>query len=226
MSEFESTLSNLLMARFPYIYLSTWEEQRALSAINAIAGDASRVHTARKVYTWRLTDGLKCADGSLKTDLRSPVRALDFVAKCEEPAVFVFLDFHVYLGADKGSRDNQVIRKMRDIIGELKHSAAPKNVILISPSALLPPELEKDVTILDMDLPALEDIAAVIDAMIESNKEGGRITVDLDDEEKKRLAKAALGLTCAEAENAFARAMVLDGRFDESDLDVILEEKR
>lgn len=226
MADFESLLSNLLMARFPYIYISTWEESRALGAVCEIASDPAKIHTARKVYTWRITDGLKCSDGSLKEDLRSPVRALDFVAKCEEPAVFVFLDFHVYLGSDKGSRDNQVIRKMRDIVGVLKHSPAPKNVVLISPTAILPAELEKDVTIVDMDLPSESDIEDLIDSMIEANRESGRIVVDLNAEEKKRLAKAALGLTCEEAENAFARAMVFDGRFDEKDLNVILEEKR
>lgn len=226
MSDFESLLSNLLMARFPYIYLSTWEERRALNAITEVAEDAARIHTVRKVYTWRITDGLRSSDGSLTEDLRSPVKALDFVARCEEPAVFVFLDFHIYFGSDARSRDNQVIRKMRDITGVLKHSAAPKNVILISPVAVLPPELEKDVTIVDMDLPTSDDIEALIDSMIEANRQNGRVVVELNAEAKKRLAKAALGLTCEEAENAFARAMVFDGRFDEEDLDVILEEKR
>ncbi|MFH1150396.1 MAG: AAA family ATPase [Actinomycetota bacterium] len=226
MADFEGTLANLLKARFPYIYVSTWEEQRALSAIYAIASDAARIRTPRRVFTWRLTEGMKAHDGKLTEDLRAPVRALDYVARCEEPAVFVFLDFHIYLGTDHRSRDNQVIRKMRDLIGELKHSAAPKNVVLISPLAVLPQELEKDVTILDMDLPSQHDIESLIDAMIVANRAGGRIAVTLDPEDRKNLAKAALGLTCEEAENAFARAMVLDGRFDERDLDVIMEEKR
>jgi SpoVK/Ycf46/Vps4 family AAA+-type ATPase len=62
--------------------------------------------------------------------------------------------------------------------------------------------------------------------MIESNRHTGRIKIELNEEEEKRLAKAALGLTLHEAENAFARAMVEDGRLDISDVDVILEEKR
>ncbi len=50
--------------------------------------------------------------------------------------------------------------------------------------------------------------------------------MDLDSDEEERLAKAALGLTLQEAENAFARAMVQDGRLDIADLEVIFEEKR
>ncbi len=40
------------------------------------------------------------------------------------------------------------------------------------------------------------------------------------------MTKAAVGLTLAEAENAFARAMVNDGALSSPDVDVILEEKR
>jgi SpoVK/Ycf46/Vps4 family AAA+-type ATPase len=61
--------------------------------------------------------------------------------------------------------------------------------------------------------------------MIDVNKQSGRITIDLKESEKEKLAKAALGLTLSEAENAFARAMVEDGRLDSNDVEVILEEK-
>ena len=62
--------------------------------------------------------------------------------------------------------------------------------------------------------------------MINANKHTGRIVIDLNNEEEERLAKAALGLTLHEAENAFARSMVMDGRLDIQDVDVVLEEKR
>src|SRR5574344_2502570 len=47
----------------------------------------------------------------------------------------------------------------------------------------------------------------------------------LSDEGKEKLCKAALGLTLQEAENAFALAMVNDGKIDEGDLGIILSEK-
>ena len=48
---------------------------------------------------------------------------------------------------------------------------------------------------------------------------------DLDEEQKDKLCKAALGLTLQEAESAFALAMVNDGKISIDDLDVILQEK-
>jgi hypothetical protein len=62
--------------------------------------------------------------------------------------------------------------------------------------------------------------------MIAANRQTGRIVLNLDADEEERLAKAALRLTLQEAENAFARAIVEDGRLDASGVDVILEESK
>ena len=52
------------------------------------------------------------------------------------------------------------------------------------------------------------------------------MAINVTEEDEERLAKAAMGLTLHEAENAFARAMVEDGKLDISDVEVVLEEKR
>ena len=125
----------------------------------------------------------------------------------------------------KTKPDGIVIRKLRDLIIRIKQSPAPKNIIFVSPSTVLPDELQKDVTILEFDLPTMEEITELLDEMIEANQESGRILIEISPDEKERLVKAAVGLTLQEAENAFARAMVDDGCLDISDLEIILEEK-
>ncbi|MBY7066596.1 AAA family ATPase, partial [Clostridium sporogenes] len=57
------------------------------------------------------------------------------------------------------------------------------------------------------------------------NEQSGRIDMDLNESEKEKICKAALGLTLQEAENAFARAMVEDGKLNIDDIEVVLEEK-
>ena len=74
-----------------------------------------------------------------------------------------------------------------------------------------------------MPLPTLEEIKAKLNKMITQNKQID--TSELNEEAKERLCKAALGLTLQEAENAFALAMVNDGKIDGQDLSVILSEK-
>lgn len=94
-----------------------------------------------------------------------------------------------------------------------------------SPFLILPEELQKDITIVDFELPSFNEIKTVLDEMIAVNEQRGRIQIAVTPEERERIAKAALGLTLSEAENAFARAMVEDGHLDIRDVEVILEEK-
>jgi SpoVK/Ycf46/Vps4 family AAA+-type ATPase len=227
MPDFQTQCANLLKARFPLLYLTTWEEERALAAIRAIARDPALIKTPRTVYVWKQTTGLSADGKPGREETRAPVKALEVVEQTDEPALFVFLDFHAFFGGPGGRQaDAAVVRKVRDVVPALKNARSPKNVIFISPTLLIPPELQKDVTILDFDLPTFEDIKQVLDAMIAANRQSGRIAIELASEDAERLAKAATGLTLAEAENAFARAMVKDGRLDAGDLEVVLEEKR
>ena len=62
--------------------------------------------------------------------------------------------------------------------------------------------------------------------MIARNTAAGALKVELGPDGAERLAKAALGLTAFEAENAFARSMVDDGRLTDDDIALVQEEKR
>lgn len=220
----KKTIANLLRARFPFLYISTWEEERVLSLIRSIASDLSLIKTPREVITWKLTTGLANNDKQFH-DTKNPMKALEFIESYEGPAIFVLQDFHIYFGDQGRLPDFQIIRKLRDMTISIKQSAYPKNVIFVSPILLLPTDLQKDITIIDFELPTFEEIMHILEEMIDVNKQSGRITIDLKENEKEKLAKAALGLTLSEAENAFARAMVEDGRLDINDVEVILEEK-
>ncbi|MBM4763819.1 AAA family ATPase [Bacillus sp. B15-48] len=218
-------LANLLRARFPYLYIQTWEEDRVLSFIRSVANDVELIKTAREVFTWRVTTGLLDSHGQAKGSSKEPLKALEFIEKYDQPCIVVLQDFHVYFGGQGKAANYQVIRKLRDMLLHIKRSPNPINVIFTSPFLQLPDELQKDITIVDFDLPTFEEIMTVLDEMIQVNQQGGRIQISLTNEEKERLAVAAQGLTLSEAENAFARAMVEDGRMSIKDVEIILEEK-
>lgn len=224
--EFKKSLCNLLKARFPYLYVATWEEDRLLSIIRSIIDDDSLIKTKRKLFTWKLTTGLSVDNSLTKKVIKDPIEVLDFIEKYEEPAIFVLIDFHIYFGRSGTAPDLHVIRKIRDVSSALKRSLNPKNVIFVSPSLILPDDLQKEITIVDFELPSFDEIMSLLEEMIETNKRNNRITVNLDSHEKECLARASLGLTLEEAENAFARSMVEDGCLNIEDLDVVIEEKR
>lgn len=218
-------LANLLRARFPFLYVQTWEEQRILSLIHDVAQDTELIKTPREVLIWRVTTGLVDGKGQTKGDTKLPLKSLEFIEKYDKPCLFVLQDFHVFFGSEWRASDYQIIRKLRDMLTSMKQSEHPINVIFTSPFLALPEDLQKDITLVDFELPSFEEIKAVLEEMIHINERSGRIHIDLDEEGKERLAKAALGLTLTEAENAFARAMVEDGRLDVGDVEVVLQEK-
>jgi SpoVK/Ycf46/Vps4 family AAA+-type ATPase len=101
-----------------------------------------------------------------------------------------------------------------------------RTVILLSPVLHYPVELEKDLTVLDFSLPTREELSAALERVVRSARSrsgGGRLQIDLDDDTRERVLKAAQGLTASEAENVFARSLVTTRRLD---LDVIVAEKK
>ena len=215
-------LSRLFRARFPYIYISTWEEERAIALIRKVASSEKLIRVTRDVYTWTQTNGFML-NGQKIDGTNSPDKAIDFIRDSNKNAVFVMCDFNVYFGVKGRQVDYNVVRRLRDIIGELKTSKFRKNVIFIASELLIPDSMQKEITILDMPLPTLEEIKAKLDKMVSQNKQID--TSGLDDDGKERLCKAALGLTLQEAESAFALAMVNDGKISIGDLNIIMEEK-
>ncbi|RLK23315.1 SpoVK/Ycf46/Vps4 family AAA+-type ATPase [Micromonospora sp. M71_S20] len=223
---FRDALSQMLKARFPVLYVESSEEQRVVAEVCAVAQDATLVRTPRAVWTWSLTTGLVQPDGVARKGTTDPDDALAAALRLDHPSVLIFKDLHPAHGGSDRPGTPGVVRRLRDVVAAFKAGPVPRTLVLVSPVLHIPVELEKDVTIVDFPLPTETEIRRVLDGMIAANSAGGRIRIALDDLGRERLAKAALGLTLHEAENAFARAMVNDGVLDGSDLAVVHEEKR
>lgn len=153
-------------------------------------------------------------------------RALQHVSGVREPAVFVFSDLHAYFGSDGRPGDAAIVRATREAALEFRHGDVSRTLPITAPVRVIPAELDELTSLMDYPLPTPEEIRGLLDEMIANNtSDDGRITVQLDDEGRERLAMAALGLTMSEAENAFARAMVNDGQLVDDDLAIVLQEK-
>ena len=179
------------------------------------------------MWTWTAATGLADPAGTIQAGTTQPARALEHAVGVQENAVFVFCDLHAWFGSDHRPADPAVVRKVRETALEFRHGEASRALIITSPVRAIPPELDKLVHLLDFPLPTREELRDLLRVMIENNTSGdGGITVGADDAELETLVQAALGLTMSEAEDAFARAMVDDGRLTGDDVDVVLDEKR
>ncbi len=70
-------ICNLLKARFPMLYISTWEENRVIQIIEEIASNEKEIRTRRKVYVWSQTEGMTAFDENVNNTF-SPDSALDY----------------------------------------------------------------------------------------------------------------------------------------------------
>ena len=221
---FADTLTEAFKARLPLLYIETGEEVRA---IGAISDAAETQRHPRALWTWTAALGLLGPDGKAVANTANPARALQHVAGVHDPSVFVFCDLHAYFGGEHRAGDPALVRTVRETALEFRHGDVSRTLVITAPVRVIPPELDEVTHLLDFPLPTAAEIRGLLETMIDNNASGdGRIRVDADDTARDQLVHAALGLSMAEAENAFARAMVNDGRLSGQDVPIVLDEKR
>ncbi|MHB9132053.1 MAG: AAA family ATPase [Armatimonadota bacterium] len=215
----DQSIETLIRARYPLIYLLSYEENRVLETIKGIATRARR-----NCYLWTETMGLQPAKGDSTTQQpdkgsRDPLAALEIIRTTNESAIFVLQDFHAYLSPQYAHRSSAV-RKLRDLVNLLHTSH--KNLVLVSPTLELPAELEKDATVIDYPLPTLQELDTHLNLVVDGVKNANRIDLSPTPTEREMILKAALGLTLNEAGNVFAKCAVERRKFD---VDLIVSEK-
>lgn len=209
------SLSVLIKARYPLLYIPSWEEKRIVDTLHEVAQNGP---IPKVVYTWTVATGLTRRNLPPIPNTVEPLAALEFVEKFDRPAIFVFLDFHPFLEAR-----NVTVRKLKNLAGKIKQDF--KTIVLVSPTLTIPVELQKVVTVVDFLLPGESEINTLLDTVISQQGER-QYRVELNPQEREKMVKAAQGLTLDEIENAFSKAVVTDGVLNAADIELILEEKR
>ncbi|MGL5095745.1 MAG: AAA family ATPase, partial [Planctomycetia bacterium] len=221
-------LDVLIRARYAVVSVQTSEEERVEQRLLQIARQRNK-----QLYAWSCTQGLvRCGaeptgggkTGSTKTT--DPIAAFDAVLGVLEPAIYLFKDLNRFLQLppDGPPCNIAIVRRLREVSQQLRNSF--KTVVMVAPQVRLPPELQKDVTVLEFELPRGPEIGRLLDAIIDDVKSNPKVKIDLDDDGRERLIRAAQGLTLREVENVFAKTLVLDGRLDGSDVGVVFSEKQ
>jgi len=218
---FPDLLRTYIRAGYPILYLVTAEEDRAIELTGRVLADGELAR--RRLYIWSVSRGL-CTTDMKVVDRKTadPKRILPFLLEFNEPGVFILEDFHFFLD-ERSPVAPLAIRQLRDLVEPFK--ASRKTALVLSPVLKLPPELEKDVTVLDLELPDEAELAAVLDETVEQMKDNPKVDIHLEGDGREKLVKALSGLTRAEAENALAKVIVTNSRIDADDVDLLLTEK-
>jgi AAA+ superfamily predicted ATPase len=210
MATFEPELDVYLRSRVTLIVLVTLEEERALQMVKTIC-DRMR----RRCLAWDAADGFQALTGEdAAPTARDPLTALEQVDKAEDNALFVLKDFHELW-------DNaQIKRKLRNLAHSLKFSQ--KSLLVTVPGYDIPEELKNEAVVVEFPLPETVELEQVLERLTQAPG----VKVNLTSLGREKLVQAALGLTAAQAQRVFAKAIVKDGALDDRDIDLVTEEKK
>jgi AAA+ superfamily predicted ATPase len=211
--EFQKQLDTYLRARFTLIVLVTHEEERALQTVRLACE-----HSGRVALTWDTAEGFQWLTSATNTPptARDPITALEQVDQYDAnaSAVFLFKDFHELWN------NAQVKRKLRSLAQRLKFTK--KSILITTHTARVPEELKDELVVIDFPLPDAVQLSEVLGRLVETPG----VRVNLTPLGREKLVQAALGLTAAQAQRVFARAIVSDGTLDDRDIQLVTEEKK
>jgi len=219
LSGFSKNLQLYMKAAYPVLLIPSSEEVRAEQEI-AVAAVATK--RARKVVSWTCTSGLsrltRQPGGGLGISVlddaaKPPVKALNKILdENQTGVVYVMEDLHAHFN------NPAVVRLVRDVSRRFR--SGDRTMILLSPVKKLPPELERDVAVVELALPDRTALRTAWDAIAETNK------IEQDKDEVEKIMEAARGLTSLEAENAFAKAIIQNMTGDERPIsELVMAEK-
>ena len=123
-----------------------------------------------------------------------------------EDGIYVMDGLHPFLGEKPDPILVAILRQYA-----YAFATSEKRLVILTPeSFVLPAELQHDIPVLDYDLPDREEIASILDEVIEGAFQStDSVTKELfDPSEKQTLVSSACGMTRLEAESAFAQAIV------------------
>jgi ATP-dependent 26S proteasome regulatory subunit len=219
----QEELEVLIRARYPVIYVVSWEEERVERCLREIAAKREK-----NLYVWTVTQGIvKSGVEPQQTKVgggntADPLAALDAVIQQVQPAIYLFKDFHRFTADERCNLT--VIRRLRDVAYHLRDTY--KSLVIVAPSLKISQELAKDVTVIEFGLPAMDDFDQLLDRIIDDVKDTPQVQINLNGDARERLLHAAGGLTLKEAENVFAKTLVLHGKLEADDVSVIFSEKQ
>ncbi len=208
--KFSEQLDIYLRARFTLIGLVTSEEERAIEAVRAVCEQS-----ARNCFAWDAADGFVTLAGSAAPPTaRDPLTALEQVEKSAENALFVLKDFHEFWN------EPRVKRKLRNLAQRLKFTR--KTILVTLPSAKIPDEIKDETVVMDFPTAGAPELEGVLANL---TKTPG-VKVSLTALGRDKLIQAAMGLTMAQAQRTFAKAIVRDGELTDEDIDLVTQEKK
>ena len=200
----------LLKARYPIIYVSTYEEER----LEYLIKYCTKKYVSRTYYSWDFVDGYKGNPTDQGFAAKNPLEALELIEKltAETPAIFVLKDYDTFL------KDISILRKLKNLGSTLKMQ--PKNIVILSTEISIPDTLREFVTLIEFPLPTYKEIQEELQRLTFSLKQtiSNELIIDL--------TTACQGLSLERIRRVLSKVIAQSGQISASSPFLILEEKK
>jgi ATP-dependent 26S proteasome regulatory subunit len=205
----EKQIELYLDAQYPMIYLNTFEETKADEILGSLLQD-------KKVLEWNAFKGL--VDFKTKTPLLTrylPIEeALDsFLQEDFETTCLIIKDVHHYI------HEPHAIALLKELATRI-HNGVGNTVFLVSPVLKIPTELEKFISVFELEMLTVDEIKEIVKDFIN--------TYDIESLEEDQLevfSNAFKGLTQFEIIHILSLAYSQEGQLNKNTLSLILKEK-
>jgi hypothetical protein len=206
-------ISALLRARNAVLWVITREEARVERYLFEAAASAGYP----SVRFWDCAGGVVTLDGSPanvgSTDPSETLAAIRSRADAgTERGVWVLRDIHKWLEGPIGIQTSRQLRNLARYLPTVGRERA-QAIIVITPSAEVPPELAGNVTVIDWPNPDRDEVAAILDAAIASLPEDLKASA-APNGIREAAIDAAVGLSGEEAASCYAKSLVQTKRID------------
>lgn len=206
----KTKLNRYIDAGFPIIYINTFEESKVDEII-------AQVGAGNEIFEWNESRGY--VDFTTGTPFIEDCTLEMMLEQMKEPEllerkIIVLKDIAPYL------EEPRVVAKIKGLV-RLINQGVDATIIIISSVLVMPKELEKFITILEMDYLDMEAIKQVIKNFIIDNGLS-MVKENLIEE----LATAFKGLTEFEINNLLALSYSDDGELTKKDLRLIFDQKQ
>ena len=207
---FKAKLVRYIDAGFPIIYINTFEEDKVDSLILEIS-------SGKEVYEWNETNGY--IDFATKTPLQEDCSLERMLDQLKTPdlldrKILIFKDITSYLD------DPRIVSKVKGL-ARMINQGVDATVIIVSSVLVIPKDIEKYVTILEMDYLNTDEIKTIIRGFVKDN-----LNQQVDEKLIEEFALAFKGLTEFEILNLLALSYADDGDLTRKDLRLIFDQKQ
>ena len=206
-------LQSRIEAHYCVLFLTTYEEERWETELANLALDMRL-----GLVTWSETEGFRPPLDSDTPLITEPLAVLNEVEKYPAEHVVLLKDFHHHLSS------SVVVRKLRDQCGSLR--VQNKTLLMMSPEVVIPVDLERDVMLIELPLPDIDDLQDTLKEVLKEIKTVTGRSLPLNEEERERLLKAVIGLTSREAGKALMRAIGHVSQIDDDVFAALVSEKK